>query len=322
MAQHRNINPWHLLSLVLAFVAGAAIFSNPRWLGGTPSDANSSIAFEHSDEPVNQLNQGVVAVSDASNNDDKAEGSLRLPAPDNIPLYLQNEIEDLREQADRAREQIDELQQSVSELSADVEGGRVSQDNINAPQESVAGPQPVAATTPNRGRRNRGINREALVQAGVDALLIDDLQQRQDQQALARLNLLDRAAREGYSGTERLDNELDELRESSPDLQEELGDAAYDRYLFNAGRTNRVQVSSILNGSIASLAGVELGDIIYQYGSTRVFNTRGLVSAIREGVRDEPVLLSIIREGQPLVFDVTRAPLGVNLNGIRQDPNL
>jgi len=62
-------------------------------------------------------------------------------------------------------------------------------------------------------RRNRGINGEALAQAGVDTVVINTLQQ------LARLDLLDRAAREGCSSTERLGNELDQLRESVPDLQ-------------------------------------------------------------------------------------------------------
>lgn len=312
MTLHRKFNLWHFLSLVLAFIAGAAIFSNPKWVGSASLNADAAAVSENLAEVESEL-----AVS---KNDENPSDEIRLPAPDNLPVYLQNEIEDLREQAEIAREQIDELRLTVSSLSANVEGERDSQENINALENAVTEQQPVAAAVPNRGRRNRGINREALVDAGVDAIVIDTLQQRQDEQALARLNLLDRAAREGYSGTERLDNELDELRESSPNLQEELGDAAYDQYLFSAGNTNRIQVASIISGSIAALAGVELGDVIYQYGATRVFNTRGLVSAIREGVRDEPVLVSIIREGQPLVLDVIRAPLGVTLNGIRLEP--
>ncbi len=317
MKIHRNINLWHYLSLVLAFIAGAAVFSNPRWFGGVSLIADQALVSENTD--VADSDPIALAARDGSQS-----SGAELSAPENLPIYLQNEIEDLREQVEIAREKIDELTLTVSNLSAEVESERGNQESINALQDAATEQQPVvaaaAAPAPNRRRRNRGINRDALVQTGVDSLLIENLQQRQDEQALARLNLLDRAAREGYSGSDRLENELDELRESSPNLQEELGDDAYDQYLYNAGNTNRIQVSSIISGSIASLVGIELGDIIYQYGSTRVFNTRGLVSAIREGVRDETVLVSIIREGQPLVVDVTRAPLGVSLNRIRLEP--
>lgn len=314
MTLHRNINGWHLLSLVLAFVAGAAIFSNPKWFGNSSTDNNAGVELVES--TAAQRVEDVASVVE----DKPAVETTALTKPIDIPLYLENELEDLREQTEMAREQIDELKETVSELSAEVEGGSFSQDNVNASQNAGSEQQPAAAPAQNRGRRNRGINRDALAQAGVDAVVIDTLQQRQDEQRLARLDLLDRAAREGYSGTERLDNELDLLRESSPDLQEELGDDAYDQYLFNAGTPNRIRVSSIINGSIADLAGIQLGDVIYSYSQTRVFNTRGLVAAIREGVRDEPVIVNIIRDGQPLVFDVTRAPLGVTLTGIRLEP--
>jgi len=316
MTQHRNINPWHLLSLALAFVAGAAIFSNPAWFGQSAVEGNKAVALDSA--TPNVVSNAPV---DAQTSDDEQTLEVAaLPVPDDIPLYLQNEIEDLREQSEMAREQIDELKQTVAELSDDIENGREPDSPSDDVQSAAAATEAQPAPTSNRGRRNRGINREALIQTGVDASVIDLVEQRQDQQALARLDLLDRAAREGYSGTERLENELDELRDSSPSLQDELGDDAFDQYLYNAGNTNRVRVATIISGSIAEQAGIQLGDIIYQYGQTRVFTIRGLVSAIREGVRDEPVLVSIIREGQPLVFDVTRAPLGVTLSGVRLEP--
>lgn len=312
MKLHPDVNLWHYLSLVLAFIAGAAVFSNPRWFDGTSSIADEAAVVIN--PAVEESNPIALAARDGGQ-----ANEIGLSAPDNLPIYLQNEIEDLREQAEIAREKIDELTLTVSKLSIGVE---TEQDSINTQQNAATEQQAVAAAVPapNRRRRNRGINRDALVQTGVDSFVIESLQQRQDEQALARLNLLDRAAREGYSGTDRLENELDELRESSPNLREELGDDAYDQYLYNAGNTNRIQVSSIISGSIASLVGIELGDIIYQYGPTRVFDTRGLVSAIREGVRDEAVLVSIIRDGQPLVVDATRAPLGVSLNRVRIEP--
>jgi len=325
MTQQRNINPWHVLTLVLAFIAGGATFANTGWLSHLPFNQDVRVS-EHGDEVGAPL-EGVEVQNEAKNSvvtEDAPVVAARGPIPDEIPLFIQNEIEDIREQTELAREKIDELEQTVAELSDELENGRESFENgsVGTGQSTPSEQQPAAtaAANQNRGRRNRGLNRDALVQAGIESSTIDLLEQRQNQQALARLDLLDRAAREGYSGTERLENELDELRDSGPDLREELGDSAYDQYLFNSGSNNRVRVSSIISGSIADIAGIQLGDIIYQYGPTRVFTVRSLVAAIREGVRDEPVVVNLVREGQPLIIDVTRAPLGVTLNGVREEP--
>lgn len=159
-----------------------------------------------------------------------------------------------------------------------------------------------------------------LIAAGVDEQTARNLQSRRDQYQLARLELFDQASREGWSDSDQLNERLEALDEDRVDLRQELGDEAYDRYLYESGTANRVSISSIITGSAADTAGLQIGDLIVSYADERVFQVRELQSATRAGTRDEYVQVVFDRGGQPLSTDVPRGPLGVTLSTSRVAP--
>jgi len=161
----------------------------------------------------------------------------------------------------------------------------------------------------------------SLIAAGLDPQSADDILARRDAFQLARLELLDQAAREGWSDSEQLDERLASLEETRPDLRDELGDDAYDRYLFEEGGNNRVGVASVIPGSAAAMAGIVPGDIVLSYAGQRLFRLRELQGATREGARGEYVQMSVVRNGELIAVDLPRGPLGVTLDGQRRAPD-
>ena len=170
-------------------------------------------------------------------------------------------------------------------------------------------------------RDRRLDERESLLAAGLDPQSIDELARRRDGFELERLQLIDRASREGWRDSERFDREIETLEENRPDLREELGDEAYDRYLYEQGGGNRVGVASVMSGSVAEQAGLQSGDVIVSYAGERVFRLRDLQSATRAGSYGEPVQLSVRRDGEVVAVEVVRGPLGVSLSPTRREPD-
>lgn len=160
---------------------------------------------------------------------------------------------------------------------------------------------------------------ERLVAAGVDPDTAAFLQRRQDAWQLERLELIDRAAREGWGDSEQLDQALDEYDETRPDLRADLGDEAWDRFLQESGRSNRVSIASIIPGSAADTAGLRVGDIVMAYDGVRVFVPGDLQSQTRAGTRGETVGVQVERNGSTQSLSVLRGPLGVTLARRRSD---
>jgi membrane-associated protease RseP (regulator of RpoE activity) len=98
-------------------------------------------------------------------------------------------------------------------------------------------------------------------------------------------------------------------------LREELGDWEYEQYLQALGRPTTVGIPNVLANSPAARAGLTSGDQIVAYDGTRVFNVFEVTEATRQGTVGEPVILDIVRDGQPMQFIVPRGPLGVALSG-------
>ncbi len=161
---------------------------------------------------------------------------------------------------------------------------------------------------------------QGLVAAGLDEQSARDLQSRLDRYQLARLELFDQAAREGWEDSGQLRDSLEELELNRPDLREELGDSLYDQYLYEAGDSNRIAIDSVIAGSAASEAGLQRGDLIISYGDARTFSVGDLQEATRSGSRGESVQVVFEREGQTLTTDMLRGPLGVTLRSTRQQP--
>lgn len=163
--------------------------------------------------------------------------------------------------------------------------------------------------------------RATMIKAGVAEDLAADILWREGQYELDRLELRDQAMREGWFGSERYREEAARLEADKPDLRSEVGDDAYDRYLFAAGEDNRVRVSVVIPGSPAEAAGLRAGDLIETYDGGRIFTFSGLRDATAEGERGELVPVDVRRaDGSRVQAWLPRGPLGVRLDMSRADP--
>lgn len=233
-----------------------------------------------------------------------------------------------------------DLQATVTRLQEDIYTAQVERDEIRSQFEILLESQaeqeiderflPGTTTSDDaitsdttRDRRGRSANNNSqdqyaeLVAAGVDPSVASEIKQAADQWALSRLNLIDNATRDGWRGTDRFADEIQLLRDQQVDIRTEIGDGAYDAYLFAAGRNNRIRIESIIDGSAAQLAGVEAGDIVLSYAESSVYTTRELQNATRDGVRSETIPIVIQRDGQTYDLLIPRGPLGVTLSGLR-----
>lgn len=205
--------------------------------------------------------------------------------------------------------QVSILEQSNTERLAFATLGHSGQ-NSGIPQAEGSVPRSFN----RRNQQQTGQERVAsLIAAGIDEQTALDLQSRRDQQQLARLELFDQAAREGWSESEQLQQHLTELNASRIVLRDELGDDAFDRFLYESGDANRVSIASVISGSAADIAGLGVGDLIVSYNNQRIFRASELQQATREGSRGEYVQILFDRGGQFLSADLPRGPLGVTL---------
>lgn len=247
-------------------------------------------------------------------------------------LAAQNEkFEQLQQAFDEASAERAQLADSVAQLNRQVdavESDLINQNSLmmnyenpgNADDAGSSTDQPVAESGEFGRRPDTQVRLNSLLLAGVDEQNASSIQARQDQFQLDRLELFDLAEREGWIDTDQFSERLEELEDQRVDLRTELGDAAYDRYLFELGRSNRVVVSSVINGSAAQIAGLQNGDVIMAYANERIFSTRELQTATREGQRGESVSVSVEREAQLINAEIPRGPLGVTLSMTMREP--
>lgn len=176
-------------------------------------------------------------------------------------------------------------------------------------------PAPPERPVTEQDRRN------ALLKVGVAADLAADIVWRESQYELDRLELRDLAMREGWFASDRYREEVGRLEDERPDLRAEIGDDAYDRFLFAAGDDNRVRITSVIPGSSAEMAGLGPGDLVERYDGERVFTFSGLRDATSGGERGELVPVEIRRaDGALEQLWISRGPLGVRLDLARVDP--
>ena len=174
-------------------------------------------------------------------------------------------------------------------------------------EEQAAGPAEVMpVSTPDE-------RREALMAAGVPRITADEIVWRQSELELDRLELQDQAMREEWYRSSRYYRELRELNSQDIDLRTEIGDQAYDQYLYQTGEENRVGIASVIQGSEAEQSGLLPGDIVERYGDVRVLDYSDLRGATAQGARGETVPV-LIRRGDSLIeVMMVRGPMGVRL---------
>lgn len=180
----------------------------------------------------------------------------------------------------------------------------------------------LAAEEPERPKAPQSLDdrRDVLVAAGVSPGLADEIVWREARVELERLNLRDQAVREGWMGSDRYRETLNALGEDGGSLREEIGDSAWDRYLYLTGEDNRVAISSVIPGSAAEAAGLQPGDLIESYAGGQPFRFSELRQATTEGEKGELVAVRIRRGGRLIDAWVPRGPLGVRLGMARAEP--
>ena len=160
---------------------------------------------------------------------------------------------------------------------------------------------------------------QRLTEAGFEEEELLQLKQVQNKFRMERLELRDRASREGWLNSAEFTSANRNLARQNR-ARQTLGDERYDLYLYTGEENNRVQIGEVIDGSAAQQAGILPGDVIRSYADSRVFQLFELRQLTTSGQRDELVNLSILREGEELQLVLPRGPLGVTVSGTRLEP--
>ena len=225
-----------------------------------------------------------------------------------------------REAADRQRLQarLDEVTTQLAALGRAPGAAPAAAAPAAAPVVAAAEPEP-ASDVPQIDYSKSEMER-ALIAAGLDANAAADVKRHGDSLAMAEMYVRDQATRENWLDTPRFQEEMAAIEEQRYSIRDQLGDDAYDRYLYALGQTNRVRVDDVMSDSPAADAGLQTGDMILRYGDARVFAPDELVAQTRQGNPGEVVRLVVIRQGELLTVDVPRGPLGLRIAATQSTP--
>jgi len=158
-----------------------------------------------------------------------------------------------------------------------------------------------------------------LTEVGLPPAVVADVKRRYDELAKDEISLRNLATEEGWIGTPEFAEELDQIETERLAIRDEIGDDAYDHYLFASGQPNRVYVTEALADSPAAEAGLQTSDVIVRYGGTRILTPDDLIAETQVGSPGETVRVDITRNGEPMTLEVPRGPLGLGI-GVTQEP--
>ncbi|MCK5431673.1 MAG: PDZ domain-containing protein [Gammaproteobacteria bacterium] len=164
-----------------------------------------------------------------------------------------------------------------------------------------------------------GFNEQALIDRGMNSSQASELKIYFEQLEMDRLYLRDQSIRESW-GREKLAEAMQALESREDDLKSQLGESTYDAYLYAAGRSNRVEVTSVLEKGQAGMAGIMSGDQITRYDNQRIYNGFDLREATASGNIGDSVEVKIVRDGRTMQFYLVRGPLGIRMNSVSAAP--
>lgn len=176
-----------------------------------------------------------------------------------------------------------------------------------------------AATNDSEVAGKGWFDEQALIEGGMDSVQASQLKTFFEQLEMERLYLRDQAARENWDRV-RLRDEFRQLNDKEESLRDQLGESAYDAYLYASGQTNRVAVTSVLASAQAGQAGIEAGDHILRYDNQRVYSWRDLRTATTSGDITDVVEVEVDRDGETLQFYLARGPLGIRMDSLSVAP--
>ncbi len=259
-------------------------------------------------------NRAMVETGDASTEAEMAPAPIPEPTPNPFTGRQTRPAGDdrlaaLHNQYDRLSQRVDRLEKRIDTAT----------DALESVEQTTTPATPVVSSTVSPGILHLPTI-DNLVKAGIGRERAEDIMRRKNDVELKRLELRDRAIRDHYLGTSRYNRELSELTADDVNLREELGDDAYDSYLYASGQSNRVLVKSVMAGSQADLAGIQGGDVILSYDDQNLFGWSELQQATTQGERGDYVNVNVLRDGQLINLWVPRGPLGVRLGAARLEP--
>ncbi|MEM7501513.1 MAG: PDZ domain-containing protein [Pseudomonadota bacterium] len=250
--------------------------------------------------------------------DDTDIRSSAVRAGDRAPHSVQAAIESLTRIVDEEiverralEEQVTAMQTELSELRQ-LLGGGASASRANNRQ--TADPAAVAAAA------ERTVE-DRLTAVGFTAAEIERVRDIEARMQMQQIELDYEARQDGWANTPRYYEAIRAAASGGGLLREELGDNAFDRYLFATRGANRVAVSTVIENSPAATAGLRPGDVIHSYGGERVFMNQELTELRSIGTRGIPVIVDVIRDGQHVQLTMPRGPMGVQLTPTSIDPN-
>ena len=293
--------------LIAAGAAGASLI----WSRRAPSDA------AHDSRMAVAARAPTRVAADISKRAEENSSTLERQV-----LLLTAKVVDEAAKRQRLEEQVAQL---TAQLAALAGGSNQAASIAKSPSATDAADQMIVDTTGGSGAQGvptsaSSAMERALIAAGIDATVAADMKRHQDDLAMAEIYLRDQATREQWLDTPRFRDELAAIEAQRVSVRDEIGDDAYDRYLFAQGQTNRVRVDDVMLDSVAAQVGLQAGDIVLRYGDDRIFAPEELVNATRSGRAGESTRLEIIRNGARVEVQVPRGPLGLRIATTQLEP--
>lgn len=211
--------------------------------------------------------------------------------------------------------EINLIKQQLSQIESEI----ISKDLSDDPDINHSRTGQIDSRPPSLLQR-RLYQRSTLLKGGVDPAQAEEIVRKKNKIELKRLELQDRAKRNGYLNTRQYFDEMEAINQQDFTLREVLGDDQYDDYLFSSKQNNRIKIASVMLGSAAEQVGIQKGDILLSYDNRRMFDWQELKDATAEGQLGDYVSVSIDRNGEVYSFSIPRGPLGVQLGATRSQP--
>jgi hypothetical protein len=159
-----------------------------------------------------------------------------------------------------------------------------------------------------------------LVEAGLSPAMVEDLQRRFEHTVLTAANAQSLAAREGWLDSPRFAEQIAAIEAERRAIRAEIGDEAYDLFLFATGELNRTVVAGVEGRSPADVAGLETGDVVLSYDRVRIFSPGDLAAEIDAAPPGGSARLIVRRQGRTIRIDVPTGPLGASFAATQEVP--
>lgn len=234
-------------------------------------------------------------------------GENHSPETHSNPFQVTSQSENVLDTVQALQFKVEILQQQLNTLED-------NQQKIQSQQKN----KPQAITH----KKNTRIipNQKNLVASGINPDEANEILRRISQQDFRRLELQNLMQRATPSERREYSKELRALNKNKISLRSEMGDDAYDQYLYISDQNNRVKITSVMAGSPAEASGFQAEDVILSYDNKKILNWSDIRRATIEGEIGSYTSIEILRDGEQLSLTIPRGTLGVQLEATQIEP--